>query len=244
MSLDGDCYVFSTSRSDLKQHGIMAYCAVIGPATNAKFQAQFYAEINRGASPIVSANGAPMILFVMQGSGETEISGRRFDFGRRTGIYVQPEEAFRIHNLEGPLVKLFISTGLADDLVFLDSMPANFDARFVDRCAEIDPSQRHEMAERFFQILIDRRHGSTEMTQFVGNIPRSKAEPHRHLYEEALIILNGTGVVWTEHTKTAVEPGDVLYLPRKQVHSVQCTSDGGLDVVGVICPGDNPSISY
>jgi mannose-6-phosphate isomerase-like protein (cupin superfamily) len=82
------------------------------------------------------------------------------------------------------------------------------------------------------------------LTQFIGNIPRSKAEPHKHLYEEVLIFLNGAGVVWTEHTKTAVGPGDVLFLPRKLAHSVQCTVDGGFDVVGVICPGDNPSISY
>jgi quercetin dioxygenase-like cupin family protein len=82
------------------------------------------------------------------------------------------------------------------------------------------------------------------VTQFIGNIPQSKAEPHRHLYEEALIFLKGEGVVWTERTKTEVGPGDILFLPRKQIHSVQCVSEGGMDVVGVIYPGDNPSISY
>ena len=82
------------------------------------------------------------------------------------------------------------------------------------------------------------------MTQFTGNIRRSKAAPHRHLYEETLIFLRGEGVVWTEHAKAQAGAGDVLFLPRKELHSVQCTSDGGLDVVGVISPGDNPSISY
>jgi CDGSH-type Zn-finger protein/mannose-6-phosphate isomerase-like protein (cupin superfamily) len=242
--LDDGCYVFSTSRASLTRRGAMAYCAVIGPAAGAKFQSQFYAEIDSGASPIVSAGGMPMILFVMHGGGEIEISGRRFHFTPRSGIYVRPEEAFRIHNRDAEPIKLFISTGPSDDLVFSDTMPADFDTAFPDRQADIDPSQRHRMAERFFQMLIDRRHGSTEMTQFIGNIPRSKAEPHRHLYEEAVIFLHGAGVVWTERSKTAVESGDVLFLPRKQIHSVQCTSDGGLDVVGVICPGDNPSISY
>jgi mannose-6-phosphate isomerase-like protein (cupin superfamily) len=126
----------------------------------------------------------------------------------------------------------------------VDEMPRNFDEALPKRTAEIDPAQRHAMAERYFQILVNREHGSTEMTQFIGNIPRSKAEPHRHLYEEALIFLNGAGVVWTEHAKTAVGAGDVLFLPRKLAHSVQCTVEGGFDVVGVICPGDNPSISY
>ena len=45
-------------------------------------------------------------------------------------------------------------------------------------------------------------------------------------------------------TKTTVAAGDVLFLPRKQLHSVQCTTPGGFDIVGVIYPGDNPSINY
>jgi mannose-6-phosphate isomerase-like protein (cupin superfamily) len=32
-------------------------------------------------------------------------------------------------------------------------------------------------------------------------------EPHQHLYEEALIFLNGAGVVWTERSKTTVGAG-------------------------------------
>jgi quercetin dioxygenase-like cupin family protein len=123
-------------------------------------------------------------------------------------------------------------------------MPAGFESQFPDRVASIDSSQRHKMAERYYQMLVNREHGSTVVTQFIGNIPLSKAEPHRHLYEEALIFLNGEGVVWTERTKTAVVAGDVLFLPRKQLHSVQCTTPGGFDIVGVIYPGDNPSINY
>jgi len=50
--------------------------------------------------------------------------------------------------------------------------------------------------------------------------------------------------VWTENTKARVCGGDVVFLPRKQLHSVQCATPAGLDVVGVIYPGDNPSINY
>jgi quercetin dioxygenase-like cupin family protein len=128
--------------------------------------------------------------------------------------------------------------------VWLNEMPANFEPQHPHRIASIDPSQRHKMAERYYQMLVNREHGSTVVTQFIGNIPLSKAEPHRHLYEEALIFLNGQGVVWTESTKTDVVAGDVLFLPRKQLHSVQCTTPGGFDIVGVIYPGDNPSINY
>ncbi len=243
--LDDACYVFSTKRAKLTRHGAMSYCAIVTPSTGAQHQSQFYAEIETGASPIIGADSRQTVLFATAGCGEAEISGRRFAFGPRTGLSVRPNEAYRIVNSGPTPVKLFISCGPGqEELTFHDDMPADFDETFRDRCAEIDPSQRHAMAERFFQILVNRAHGSTHMTQFIGNIPRSKAEPHRHLYEEALIFLNGAGVVWTEHAKTEVGPGDVLFLPRKLSHSVQCTVDGGFDVVGVICPGDNPSISY
>ena len=41
-----------------------------------------------------------------------------------------------------------------------------------------------------------------------------------------------------------VRAGDILFLPRRQLHSLQCTDPGGMLLVGVIYPGDNPSISY
>jgi CDGSH-type Zn-finger protein/quercetin dioxygenase-like cupin family protein len=244
VKLDGTCYVFSTARAKLEPRGAgFAYCAVVTPAKGALFQSQFYAELEPGTSPVVSADGRHTVLFATQGEGEAEISGRRFPFTPRSGIYVRPGEAWRIH--AGVPVKLYISNGPgAEDLVFLDTMPDGFDAANPNRIAEIDPSERHAMAERSFQMLINREHGSDVITQFIGNIPLSKAEPHKHLYEEALIFLGGAGVVWTENTKTTVGAGDVLFLPRKQTHSVQCVVEGGFDVVGVIYPGDNPSINY
>lgn len=243
--LDGQCYVFATSRANLIPRGAMRYCPVVSPALGALFQSQFHAQVAHGASPVISADGRHTVLFVTDGEGEIEISGRRFAAGARTGIYVRPSEAYRVINESSVPMKIFISNGPgSEELVWLDAMPTAFEAQYPHRQAAVDPSQRHKMAERYYQMLVNREHGSTVVTQFIGNIPLSKAEPHRHLYEEALIFLNGAGVVWTENVKTTVAAGDVLFLPRKQVHSVQCTTPGGFDIVGVIYPGDNPSINY
>ncbi|HEX3913748.1 MAG TPA: CDGSH iron-sulfur domain-containing protein [Steroidobacteraceae bacterium] len=243
--LDGQCYVFSTARATLIARDAMRYCRVVTPALGALFQSQFYAEIAHGSSAVVSADGRHTVLFVLEGSGAVEISGRHFPVERLSGVYIRPDEAYRVHNTGNAAIKFFISNGPgSDDLVWLERMPGNFEAQYPQRIASIDPSQRHKMAERYYQMLVNREHGSSVVTQFIGNIPLSKAEPHRHLYEEALIFLNGAGVVWTENAKTAVVAGDVLFLPRKQLHSVQCTTPGGFDIVGVIYPGDNPSINY
>lgn len=243
--LDGQCYVFSTARASLNARGAMRYSQVVTPSLGALFQSQFYAEVAAGSSPVIAADGRHTVLFVIEGTGEIEIGGRRFPAEPLTGFYVRPSEAYRVHHRSGGPLKFFVSNGPgSEDLVLIDRMPATFEAQFPNRLASIDPSQRHKMAERYYQMLVNREHGSTVVTQFIGNIPLSKAEPHRHLYEEALIFLNGNGVVWTEQTKTAVVAGDVLFLPRKQLHSVQCTTPGGFDIVGVIYPGDNPSINY
>jgi CDGSH-type Zn-finger protein/mannose-6-phosphate isomerase-like protein (cupin superfamily) len=241
--LDGGCYVFSTARASLRARGAMRYCAVLSPAHGALFQSQFYTQLARGSSPVISADGRHTVLFVRAGTGHIEISGRRFPIEPLTGVYIRPSETYRIEALE-PL-EAFISNGPgSEDLVWAGRMDNGFDADHPNRCAAVDRAQRHKMAERHYQLLIAREHGSTVMTQFIGNIPLSKAEPHRHLYEEALIFLDGAGTVWTEHTKAHVGGGDVVFLPRKQVHSIQCTTPGGFDVVGVIYPGDNPSINY
>ena len=243
--LDGQCYVFSTARAPLEIHGAMGYCQVVTPALGALFQSQFYAQVAAGSSPVITADGRHTVLFVIEGSGEVEIGARHFAVEALTGVYVRPSEAYRVHNKSAAPLKFFVSNGPgSEDLAVIDVMPPDFESQFPDRVASIDPSQRHKMAESYYQMLVNREHGSTVVTQFIGNIPLSKAEPHRHLYEEALIFLNGEGVVWTDRTKTAVAAGDVLFLPRKQVHSVQCTTPGGFDIVGVIYPGDNPSINY
>jgi CDGSH-type Zn-finger protein/mannose-6-phosphate isomerase-like protein (cupin superfamily) len=243
--LDGPCYVFSTARAALIPRGAMRYCQVVTPTLGALFQSQFYAEVAGGSSPVIAADERHTVLFVTHGKGEIEISGRRFAVEPLSGVYVRPTEAYRVHNDAKDPIKFFISNGPgSEDLAWMDQMPTAFETQHPDRIASIDPSQRHKMAERYYQMLVNREHGSTVVTQFIGNIPLSKAEPHRHLYEEALIFLNGEGVVWTERTKTNVVAGDVLFLPRKQVHSVQCTTPGGFDIVGVIYPGDNPSINY
>ena len=119
-----------------------------------------------------------------------------------------------------------------------------FDREYAERVVAVDPAQRTAMGSRYFQILVDKRIGSRVVTQFIGHIPRSKAAPHRHLYEETIIVIAGRGCMWTETRKAAVAPGDVIFLPRKQLHSLEATDEQGLYVVGVICPGDNPSINF
>ena len=122
----------------------------------------------------------------------------------------------------------------------LDVMPNNFDAAAPDRLAAPDASKREEMGDRHYQVLAS----TGNATQFIGEIPKSKAPSHHHLYEEALYVLEGEGFMWTDDAKAPVSPGSVIFLPKRQEHSLECTSKSGLRVAGHFYPAGSPAENY
>ena len=245
--LNGGCYVFSTERARKTERGTLRYCTVIGPEHGSIHQSQFHFETGAGEAPVITFGPRDVVLFVTHGPAEVTISGRTFTAETHSGVYVAPGEAFSVAGTDGGGgTARFLASACprATRPEWLDRMPGGFDATNPERVVPLDPSQRQGMASRYFQMLVDRSVGSKVVTQFIGHIPRSKAEPHRHLYEEALIILSGTGCMWTENLRARVGAGDVIFLPAKQLHSLEATSAEGMLVVGTIYPGDNPAINY
>ena len=243
--LNGGCYVVRVGQLPLQTHGALRIGKLISGATGALYQSQFYAEVDGGSTPVTHFGDRHSVLLVTHGQGTITIGGHEFPIAPEMGIYVRPGEAFVIDNPGGDPIKLFLSVcPLAEQPEFLPDMPANFNASFPQRTVAVDPDQRQTMADRFFQVLVDKRIGSDVVTQFIGDVPQSKAAMHRHLYEESIVVLRGSGYMWTEDMKTPVAIGDVIFLPRKQVHSLQCTDPAGMLLAGVIYPGDNPSINY
>lgn len=243
--LDGGCFVVQVDKIPLRGYGNLKMGTLISADTGAQHQSQFYAEVEQGVSPVISFGDRHVVVLVTQGSASVEISGRTFAVEKENGFYVRPGEAFCIDNPEATTMKLFVSVcPLAGHEELLDSMPDNFDDRYPQRLVGIDPENRQTMADRFFQVLVDKQIGSDLVTQFIGDVPLSKAAPHRHLYEESIVVLKGGGFMWTDSGKAPVATGDVIFLPRKQIHSLECTDPQGMLLAGVIYPGDNPSINY
>jgi mannose-6-phosphate isomerase-like protein (cupin superfamily)/CDGSH-type Zn-finger protein len=242
--LDNGCYVFSPARAQRETKGTLKFCPVISQPQGSVHQSQFHLEASGGAAPIVGLGDSDGVLFVTGGRGSLEIAGRRFDIEATDGAYVRAGEGFRLVPADGETLTV-LAAGLpaVRALSFPDDAGA-FDASAPDRVVKVDADQRRAMGERWFQMLVDKAVGSTGAAQFIGHIPLSKAEPHRHLYEESIICLSGEGMMWTETKKARVKAGDIIFLPRKQLHSLECTAEGGMEVVGVIHPGDNPGINY
>jgi mannose-6-phosphate isomerase-like protein (cupin superfamily)/CDGSH-type Zn-finger protein len=242
--LNGSCYVLSTDLASMLTRGSMRYCYLVSADLGALYQTQLLLEVTEQPSPIFTLGPREVILFVGAGRGTVTISGRHFPIEATDGVFIRPSEAIQLTPGMGETLKVFALSHPLGDINWPERMPVNFDTLHEQRIVSVDVAQRTAMGSRYFQMLVDKRIGCNLITQFIGHIPLSKAAPHRHLYEETLIVLSGEGYVWTEDRKARVRAGDVIFLPRKQLHSVEATSTGGIDLVGVICPGDNPSINY
>jgi mannose-6-phosphate isomerase-like protein (cupin superfamily)/CDGSH-type Zn-finger protein len=241
--LDGQCYVIAPTATRPADTETFWMRRIIAPSMGALHQSQFYIAQGVGTGPVLDVGDTTVILFVAAGTGQVEIGDRHFAIRPGDGVHIRPGEAFRL--VADAALSVFAS-GLPgiEDLHERETMPTHFDAAYPERVRGVDDAQRSAMGPRYFQMLVDKTIGSTDAAQFIGHIPPSRAEMHRHLYEEALIILSGSGTIWTEDACAQVAAGDVIFLPRKQIHSLECIAPEGMDVVGVIHPGDNPAINY
>jgi mannose-6-phosphate isomerase-like protein (cupin superfamily) len=244
--LDDGCFVLTMSPEAMKSRGATRISPVIHHKDGAHFISQFYAQVDAGRNgEILQFPQGDSVLFIWKGSGTVTISGREFAVGPETAVRILPTEAFSFQSTNSePLCALITVCPQAENFTVLEKMPTNFDESIALRVRGVDPSQRETMGDRFYQVLLGEEPGSAEVTEFIGELPRSRAAAHRHLYEEAIMILSGEGFLWTNNSRAAVAPGDILFLPRKLTHSLECTSPTGLRLMGVFYPAGSPAINY
>lgn len=245
LHLNGRCYVARSDELPVNEIENISWSRVIDEEMGAHFQSQFYFRVRAGGSPTIAFDDRDVVMLIVSGQGSIEIAGRHFDLQAETAFYVRPNETFILDSMgEEPLCVYISVCPQAAAPEFPASRGRFFDDACPLRSVTMGASEQHKMGDRSFQLLVDKSIGSEQVTQFVGNIPLSKAEMHRHLYEEALIILSGEGCLWTEDIKGDVRADDVIFLPAKQPHSLQCTHPDGMLVAGVIYPGGNPDINF
>jgi mannose-6-phosphate isomerase-like protein (cupin superfamily) len=243
--LDNGCYAIRVPAKAMLPVGGMHMFPLIGEADGARHISQLLATLDSGQSSIHEYPGSDVVAFVQSGNGSVRIHDKCFRIGPETGVCVKPGEGFQFVN-EGvePLVLIVSICPPCAAPRFPRTMPATFDESVPDRVQGVDESRQEAMADRFFQVLIEEGLHGTPVTQFIGKIPRSRAAHHRHLYEEAITVLEGEGFMWTDETKTPVRAGDTIFLPLKQMHSLECTSPGGMRLIGLFFPSMSPAINF
>ena len=244
--LDGGCFVLTPPPHAAVRRGAMEISPVIHRNDGAKFISQFCVQIEAGGeSEILHFPEGDAVLFIWTGAGSVTISGRPFEVGPETAVRVLPVEAFSLRASGAePLFALITVCPQAESFTLVADMPANFDESVTARVRGVDATLREPMGDRFYQVLLGEEPGSAPVTEFIGELPCSRAAAHRHLYEEAIMILSGEGFLWNSNSRAPVSPGDILFLPRKLLHSLECTSANGLRLMGVFYPAGSPAINY
>ena len=243
--LDGGCFVATIDYAALPHCGSSLLGPVVSRPDGARFLSQWCMLARPGLSAVISFPDSDTVVFLPTGAATVSISGRAFAADRESSIHVRRGEAFQIHNhLNQPLRVLLTVCPGCETVRCLDEMPRNFVSAIPDRVHCADAAPREPMADRFYQVLSGSETGCPWVTQFIGEIPRSRAAAHRHLYEEVIVILGGEGFMWTESARAAVSPGDVIFLPRKQLHSLECTTDTGMRLMGAFYPAGSPAANY
>lgn len=245
LELNGRCYVGRVKKFTANVAENLQWRSLITQNTGALHQSLFHLEIAAGRTPAVSFGDRNVVILAAGGQGRIDISGKTFLIEEESGICVRPGETFAVENDAETPISLFVAVCPYATAPQLDkSVSGEFDSQYEQRTVPFDPVQRQQMGDRTFQVLVNSDIGSELVTQFIGDIPLSKAMPHRHLYEESLVILKGKGCMWTEDMKANVHTGDIIFLPAKQIHSLQCTDPDGMVVAGVIYPSGNPDINF
>ena len=241
--VDGGAYVLTPKSENDRVAGTLKYQPVIAKEDGATKLSLHRFLVSPGTSPWVQYEDVDTALYIVSGEGKVDIAGKEFSVSKDSGIFIKTGEAFRIVTDE-EMVIYATACPMLTDLTVLEENNTRFDETQSERYVPFEQSKANVMANRFYQELVDKKVGCQEITQFIGQVPKSRAAMHRHLYEEAIVILTGYGRMWTGTKWAEVKTGDVLFLPHRQGHSVECTDEGGMLLMGVFYPSGSPAINY
>ncbi|MDG1997422.1 MAG: CDGSH iron-sulfur domain-containing protein [Emcibacteraceae bacterium] len=241
--IDGGAYVMTPNDDNDVVVGNLRYQPVIAEEDGATKLSLHRLNLSAGTTSWLQYKGVDTVLYFVNGRGKIDIAGREFDVAKEAGIYVRPGEAFRVIT-DQDMTVYATACPMLTDLTVSDTNETTFQDEQNERYIPFEMEKASVMANRFYQELVDKKVGSNEVTQFIGQLPKSRAAMHRHLYEEAIVILTGFGRMWTGTMWAEVKTGDVLFLPHRQGHSVECTDEDGMLLMGVFYPSGSPAINY
>jgi len=249
IELKGGCFVTDQSNLALRTHGSIKWAQVIGKNDQSVALSQFYLEAHPGTGPAITtgakSSSKEAVLFLQQGECSVSICEEKFDVVAGTGVYVRPGEHFSLINTSARISRWIISIcPRTEDLDFDIASTAKFDRKYPQRTVAGADRKLTATEDRFYKLLVGPIVGSESVTQFIGRIPPSRAPEHFHLYEEAICILSGHGLMWAGDTSTEVKPGSMIFLPRKQPHCLECLDANGMEIMGIFYPAGSPEINY
>ena len=227
------------------------WARAFGPPEGTKHLTFYAGELGPGKSHTLDPGGSEAVGYLLGGRGKATIGGREFAIASGDGFHIRAGEACTLHVEGGVLLRiLVVICPSVDKLPWSREFrgfappPKSFDGAYPERVVSLNRAEKEISGDRWFRVLIGPKTGSEAVTQFVGSIPVSKAPEHYHHYEEVICVLSGEGRLWLGDQETPVRSGSLIFLPREQPHCLECTSMGGLELLGMFYPAGSPAVNY
>lgn len=193
-------------------------------------------RLSAGNAQRLSHPGSDDILYVAEGRAEVSTFGGRVEVGNGSGVFAARKSGCRVGG-NGLLVVWAMSPAPREGYYTMEAY--GIPPRTV---SEDDQRPIPAGDDRSFKILVDPRLGAEHATQFVGFIRKSKAPPHTHIYEEAIYILEGEGIVHIgEDRHEPIRPGTSIFLPPGTPHCLENRGEQTLKLLGVFSPPGSPA---
>ena len=202
---------------------------------------QRLASIDVGGVWTQKFDRAQDVAFVVSGKGRAVLEEREYVLKAGMGFLAPEGKAYALHN-DGNEALVLVSvlsprpghpSGIAPAAKVRPPGRLTLDERVVEGEAA--------GVERRFKVMINPRLGAKYVTQFIGEIEKSKAPAHKHTYEEVIYILEGRGVMHLDQGDFPVEPGSCIYLPAGSMHCLENLYDQPIRLLGVFCPAGSPA---
>ena len=177
------------------------------------------------------------LLFVVEGRGALRVGEAMYDLLPESAALCAPGTRYELEG-GGADELVVVSVALHDPIVAADTRPATLVTHLSERDAQDATSERE------FRVVFDEATGCLSATQFVGDIPPSRAPDHYHLYDEVLYVLDGQGAFHAHGDRTEVSRGSTIELPARTVHCLENVGDRTLRVLGVFRPSGSPAIAF
>jgi mannose-6-phosphate isomerase-like protein (cupin superfamily) len=242
--LQGGCFVIDQSSLQMLEQGNIAWAQVIGDGDESLALSLFYLEVRQGKSKNLNTAGNEAVLYLQEGECVISICDQAFEVEAGAGVHVRPGESFSFQNKGSENARYLVSVCPRIEGLNFDDVDTTFDDQYPHRVVSGANRQLQATGDRFYKLLVGPSIGSESVTQFIGRIPCSKAPEHFHLYEEAICILSGHGLMWAGDVSTEIQPGSMIFLPKKQPHCLECLDENGMELMGVFYPAGSPEINY
>lgn len=247
--LPGGCRVFGAREGEPAPHRGLKVWRHVGRERGARAISLSVLELLPGGSSAWRNGDCDEVLFVLEGEADLLLDGIADRVQPDTGIFARPGARVALAN-PGRKALTILSSRCPDpgpEILFEEA------ARRPPAEAGGSPSPVVRLADqpmeragdgRWFNVLVDAKAGSLEVTQFVGFIPQGRAPDHFHEYEEVICILEGRGRFWSGEACAEIAPGSCIYLPRRQPHCVENTGTEHLKLHGLFYPAGSPAVRY